>query len=106
MRKLWLLLLLPLPLLAQPFQRRNLPVGEKQADMMLLYIQRQTGASPISYGKSDAACSEFVGFSLCAAYAEDDFSRVELNDIEKLGRMAEVKGESELYEDLLVRTGD
>jgi acyl-homoserine lactone acylase PvdQ len=37
------------------------------------------------------------------AQCEDDFKRVELNYVEKLGRMAEVKGESELYNDLLIR---
>ncbi|MEP6713530.1 MAG: penicillin acylase family protein, partial [Ferruginibacter sp.] len=34
---------------------------------------------------------------------EDDFKRVEMNYIEKLGRLAEVKGESSLYADLLIR---
>jgi len=37
------------------------------------------------------------------AQCEDDFKRVEMNYIEKLGRVAEVKGESELYNDLLIK---
>ena len=42
-------------------------------------------------------------FGLLYAQCEDDFKRVEMNYIEKLGRMSEVKGESELYNDLLIR---
>jgi acyl-homoserine lactone acylase PvdQ len=42
-------------------------------------------------------------FGLMYAQCEDDFKRVEMNYIEKLGRMAEVKGESELYNDLLIK---
>jgi acyl-homoserine-lactone acylase len=34
------------------------------------------------------------------AQCEDDFKRVEMNYIEKTGRMAEIKGESKLYNDL------
>jgi acyl-homoserine lactone acylase PvdQ len=37
------------------------------------------------------------------AQCEDDFKRVEMNYIEKLGRMAEVNGESSLYDYLLIR---
>ena len=42
-------------------------------------------------------------FGLLYAQCEDDFPRVEMNYIEKLGRLAEVKGKSFLYEDLLMR---
>jgi acyl-homoserine lactone acylase PvdQ len=31
---------------------------------------------------------------------EDDFKRVEMNYIEKLGRLSEIKGQSVLYNDL------
>ena len=37
------------------------------------------------------------------AQCEDDFKRIEMNYIEKLGRMAEVKGEKELQNDLYIR---
>jgi acyl-homoserine lactone acylase PvdQ len=62
------------------------------------YHPRQHGI-PHIYGKTDADAV----FGSLYAQCEDDFSRVEMNYIEKLGRMAEVKGESELYEDLLYR---
>src|SRR4051812_37658275 len=37
------------------------------------------------------------------AQCEDDFKRVEMNYIEKLGRLSEVNGESKLEDDLLIR---
>jgi acyl-homoserine lactone acylase PvdQ len=37
------------------------------------------------------------------AQCEDDFNRVEMNYIEKLGRMAEVNGEKDLYDDLVIK---
>src|SRR4051812_45157582 len=60
-------------------------------------IIRDNWGIPHIYGKSDADCV----FGLLYAQCEDDFARVEMNYVEKLGRMAEVKGSSELYNDLL-----
>jgi acyl-homoserine-lactone acylase len=51
------------------------------------------------YGKSDADAV----FGFLYAQCEDDFARVELNYIEKLGRLGEVYGEKELYTDLMNR---
>jgi acyl-homoserine lactone acylase PvdQ len=51
------------------------------------------------YGKTDADAV----FGLLYAQCEDDFKRVEMNYIEKLGRKAEVLGERELYNDLYIR---
>ncbi len=62
-------------------------------------IIRDDYGIPHIYGKSDADAV----FGLLYAQCEDDFGRVEMNYIEKLGRMAEVKGESEIYNDLLNR---
>src|SRR5579871_247547 len=62
-------------------------------------IIRDTWGIPHVYGKTDADAV----FGLLYAQCEDDFERVEMNYIEKLGRMSEVKGESELYNDLLIR---
>ena len=42
-------------------------------------------------------------FGLLYAQCEDDFKRVEMNYIEKLGRMSEVKGESSLQDDLYIK---
>jgi acyl-homoserine lactone acylase PvdQ len=43
---------------------------------------------------------QFSGFY---AQCEDDFKRVEMNYIEKLGRLSEIKGQSVLYNDLEIR---
>lgn len=51
------------------------------------------------YGATDADAV----FGLLYAQCEDDFKRVEMNYIEKLGRLAEVKGQSVLYNDLETR---
>jgi hypothetical protein len=42
-------------------------------------------------------------FSVLYAQCEDDFKRVEMNYIEKLGRLSEIKGQSVLYNDLEIR---
>jgi acyl-homoserine lactone acylase PvdQ len=96
MRKIWLLVLVPLQLFAQP-SKNEVARWETQAKNVT--IIRDNWGIPHIYGNSDADAV----FGSLYAQCEDDFSRVEMNYIEKLGRMAEVKGESELYEDLLIR---
>ncbi|WP_016988447.1 penicillin acylase family protein [Flavobacterium sp. ACAM 123] len=51
------------------------------------------------YGKTDADAV----FGMLYAQCEDDFKRVEMNYIEKLGRLSEIKGPSVLYNDLEIR---
>lgn len=97
MLKTILLLLLPLYLFPQGFTKQEITRWEKQAANVT--IIRDNYGVPHIYGKTDADAV----FGLLYAQCEDDFKRVELNYIEKLGRMAEVKGESELYNDLLIR---
>ena len=97
MKKLFLLLLFPLHLFAQKFTTTEINRWEKQAKQVT--IIRDNFGIPHIYGKSDADAV----FGLLYAQCEDDFKRVEMNYIEKLGRMAEVKGSGELYNDLLVR---
>lgn len=62
-------------------------------------IIRDNWGIPHIYGKTDADAV----FGVLYAQCEDDFKRVELNYIEKLGRLSEVQGISQLYEDLLIR---
>jgi acyl-homoserine-lactone acylase len=97
MKKIFLLLLFPLHLFAQKFTTVEINRWEKQAKQVT--IIRDNFGIPHIYGKSDADAV----FGLLYAQCEDDFKRVEMNYIEKLGRMAEVKGSAELYNDLLVR---
>lgn len=97
MKKLIVLILLPVQLLSQSFSREEISRWEKQAKDVT--IIRDNWGIPHIYGKTDADAV----FGLLYAQCEDDFKRVEMNYVEKLGRMAEIKGESELYNDLLIR---
>jgi acyl-homoserine lactone acylase PvdQ len=92
-----LLLLLPFQFFAQSFSKTEIARWEKQAKQV--QIIRDHWGIPHIYGKTDADAV----FGLLYAQCEDDFKRVELNYIEKLGRLSEIKGESELYNDLLIR---
>ncbi len=69
----------------------------KQAQQVT--IIRDNWGIPHIYGKTDADAV----FGLMYAQCEDDFNRVEMNYIEKLGRTAEIKGETAIYDDLLIR---
>lgn len=97
MKKIFLLLLFPLQLYAQGFSDQEIKRWEKQAAQTT--IIRDHFGVPHIYGKTDADAV----FGLLYAQCEDDFKRVELNYIEKLGRLSEVQGEKMLYADLLIR---
>ena len=91
------LLCLPAYLSAQKFSTIEIDRFQKQAQQVT--IIRDTWGIPHISGKTDADAV----FGLLYAQCEDDFKRVEMNYIEKLGRLSEIKGESELYNDLLIR---
>ncbi len=94
-RNILLLLLLPWQLSAQG--SADISSWEKQAKNVT--IIRDKWGIPHIYGKSDADAV----FGLLYAQCEDDFKRVEMNYIEKLGRLSEVNGEKDIYNDLLIR---
>ncbi len=94
---LLLILLLPLQAIAQPFSSSEIAGWQKQATQVT--IVRDNWGIPHISGSTDADAV----FGLLYAQCEDDFKRVELNYIEKLGRMAEIKGEQALYDDLLLQ---
>ncbi len=97
LKKIFLLALLPLQLLSQPFTQKEINDWQQQAKKVT--IIRDNFGIPHIYGKSDADAV----FGLLYAQCEDDFARVEMNYIEKLGRLSEVTGEKDLYNDLLIR---
>jgi acyl-homoserine-lactone acylase len=97
MKKIYFFLLLPYSFFAQPNIQTDITRWEKQAQQV--NILRDNWGIPHIYGKTDADAV----FGLMYAQCEDDFKRVEMNYVEKLGRLAEVKGASELYNDLLIR---
>src|SRR5580765_7561917 len=97
MRKIFFFLFVPVTLFSQSFSKEEISRWEKQAKNV--NIIRDNWGIPHIYGKTDADAV----FGLMYAQCEDDFKRVEMNYIEKLGRMAEVKGETSVYDDLLIR---
>lgn len=97
MKRVFLFLLLPLHLFAQKFNATEIARWKAQAKKVTI-IRDNWGIAHV-YGKTDADAV----FGLLYAQCEDDFSRVELNYLEKLGRLSEVTGEKDLYDDLLNR---
>lgn len=97
MKNILLLLLFPLTAFTQPFSKKEIAAWEKQAGKVTI-IRDQYGI-PHIYGKTDADAV----FGLMYAQCEDDFNRVEMNYLDKLGRVSEIKGEASLTWDLLNR---
>ncbi|MGQ0829248.1 MAG: penicillin acylase family protein [Bacteroidota bacterium] len=97
MKKIISFALLTLSLNSFAQTKEEINKWEQQAQRIT--IIRDNWGIPHIYGKTDADAV----FGLLYAQCEDDFQRVEMNYIEKLGRMAEVKGETELANDLLIR---
>ena len=81
----------------QPFS--DAEISQWQTKAKQVRIIRDNWGIPHVYGRKDADAV----FGLIYAQCEDDFKRVEMNYIEKLGRMAEVNGESEIWDDLYIR---
>jgi acyl-homoserine lactone acylase PvdQ len=97
MKKLLFLFLFPIHVNAQQFTAKEIAGWEIQSKNVT--IIRDNYGIPHIYGKTDADAV----FGLLYAQCEDDFKRVEMNYIEKLGRMSEVKGESSLQDDLYIK---
>jgi acyl-homoserine lactone acylase PvdQ len=97
MKRLLFLVFLPLYSIGQAFTAAETARWEQTAKKVT--IIRDNWGIPHVYGKTDADAV----FGLLYAQCEDDFKRVEMNYIEKLGRMSEVKGYSQVYSDLLIR---
>lgn len=83
--------------LAQKINTKEANRLEKLAQQVT--IIRDNWGIPHIYGKTDADAV----FGLLYAQCEDDFKRIELNYIEKLGRLSEIKGQSVLFNDLEIR---
>ena len=88
--------LLPVITVAQP---SSVEIKRWHAQANNIEIIRDNYGVPHIYGNTDADAV----FGLLYAQCEDDFKRVEMNYIEKLGRLAEVKGEAAMYSDLYIR---
>ena len=97
MKHLLLLFFIPIQSYSQNTTNATLARWQKHATQVT--IIRDNYGIPHIYGKTDADAV----FGLLYAQCEDDFSRVEMNYIDKLGRLAEVNGEKDLYADLLTK---
>lgn len=91
-----IIIFLPSMALGQP-EKKDITRWNKTA--AAITIIRDTWGIPHIYAKRDA---EAV-FGLMYAQCEDDFDRIEMNYIEKLGRMSMIEGEKSLYNDLYIR---
>lgn len=90
-----LLCLIPALSYSQP-GKKQLKQWKQQANRVT--IIRDNWGIPHIYGKSDADAV----FGMLYAQCEDDFQRVEMNYIEKLGRLSELNGDKDLYNDLMI----
>jgi acyl-homoserine lactone acylase PvdQ len=97
MKKLLLLIFFPSLLFGQKLTKEEIKRYEAQAKQV--EIIRDHFGVPHVYGKTDADAV----FGLLYAQCEDDFKRVELNYVEKLGRLAELNGAKDIYNDLQIR---
>lgn len=97
MKHIIFIILLPLLLSSQTSLKSDIARWETQA--VQVNITRDNYGVPHIHGKTDADAV----FGLMYAQCEDDFKRIEMNYIEKLGRLAEVNGAEDIYDDLLIR---
>lgn len=97
MRLLLCLLLVSSSAFAQKFSATEIKRWETQAKQVT--VVRDSWGIPHIYGKTDADAV----FGLLYVQCEENFSRVERNYLEVLGRQAEADGERMLYADLQMR---
>jgi acyl-homoserine-lactone acylase len=97
MIRIVLLLVVSFPLVAQKFNSAEIKRWESRAKQVTI-IRDNWGIAHV-YGKTDADAV----FGFLYAQCEDDFPRIELNYINAVARLAEVEGESKIYNDLRTR---
>src|SRR4051812_7165072 len=97
MRQILLWLLLPLVSFSQDYSQQEISKFKAQAKNVS--ITRDKWGVPHIYGKTDADAV----FGLLYAQCEENFPRVERNYLEMMGRLGEIEGKQQLYEDLEMR---
>jgi len=90
-------ILLPIAVSAQMLSTADRQRCEQEARQVT--IVRDRWGVPHIYGKTDASAV----FGLLYAECQEDFSRVEKNYLEMLGRQAEAYGDTYLYTDVMMR---
>jgi acyl-homoserine-lactone acylase len=97
MRLFFALLLFPFISFSQQFTSKE--IDRYKAEAQRVTIIRDNWGVPHIYGKTDADAV----FGLLYAECEENFTKVEENNLEMMGRLSEVYGESQLYNDLQMR---
>jgi acyl-homoserine-lactone acylase len=97
MRQIILWLFFPLVSFSQNFTQQE--ISNYTAQAKKVSITRDKWGVPHIYGKTDADAV----FGLLYAQCEENFPRVEKNYLEMMGRLGEVEGREQLYQDLEMR---
>ena len=97
MKLLFILSIIPLVSFSQPGS--NAEIARHTQHAQNVTITRDNWGVPHIYGKTDADAV----FGLLYAQCEENFKKVEENNLEMLGRLSEVYGEEQLYNDLQMR---
>ncbi len=97
MKLLLALLFIPFFSFSQQFTSKEIDRYKAQAQKVT--IIRDSWGVPHIYGKTDADAV----FGLLYSQCEENFSKVEENNLEMMGRLSEVYGEGQLYNDLQMK---
>jgi acyl-homoserine-lactone acylase len=97
MKRLLVFVLIPFVSFSQQFSSKEIDRYKSQAQRVT--IIRDNWGVPHIYGKTDADAV----FGLLYAQCEENFAKVEENNLEMMGRLSEVYGESQFYNDLQMR---
>lgn len=97
MKRWFVLLFIPFASFSQQFTQQEIDRFNTQAKRVT--IIRDTWGVPHIYGKTDADAV----FGLLYAQCEENFTKVEENNLEMMGRLSEVYGEAQLYNDLQMK---
>src|SRR6266498_5019227 len=97
MKLVSILLFIPFLSFSQQFVQKEIDRYKLEAQNVT--IIRDNWGVPHIYGKTDADAV----FGLLYTQCEENFSKVEENNLEMMGRLSEVYGESQLYNDLQMK---
>lgn len=97
MKLLFALLFIPFFSFAQQFTPKEIDRYKTEAQRVT--IIRDNWGVPHIYGKTDADAV----FGLLYSQCEENFAKVEENNLEMMGRLSEVYGEGQLYNDLQMK---
>src|SRR5512144_15085 len=97
MKQIIILLFIPCFAFSQAFSTQDITRYKTQAQRVT--IIRDNWNVPHIYGKTDADAV----FGLLYAQCEENFRKVEENNLEMLGRMSEINGRGKIYDDLQMR---